>query len=252
MKCVTTGRGAASAGSHTTYKHVQRGGVIEELLREVAVAHGLDAAGSHGLGEVLLHQHGGQGDGLKPWHSKVVGDEPVHQGRACREKGSSQTKATHSSKVRLMSPAITGLPLMKHFGTITKVVSEVQGWLKEWGPMYASIYPQSKKERCWRIQLHQYFPAGHNWSHHQASAVAPLSRQCGMSDVRKSFVCGRHTCEGLFVSVALLQVAGQLNSSTAVTHFIHYVAVKEYTGQCHFNRKAGRNCHMLLSVPRMS
>lgn len=63
---MTTDRGAASAGSHTTYKHVQRGGVIEELLREVAVAHGLNAAGSHGLGEVLLHQHGGQGDSLKP------------------------------------------------------------------------------------------------------------------------------------------------------------------------------------------
>lgn len=52
---MTTDRGAASAGSHTTYKHVQRGGVVEELLREVAVAHGLNAAGSHRLGEVLLH-----------------------------------------------------------------------------------------------------------------------------------------------------------------------------------------------------
>lgn len=62
---VTRGRGGASSGSCITYKHVQCSGVIEKLLREITVACGLSAAGSHGLDEVLLHQHGCQGDGLE-------------------------------------------------------------------------------------------------------------------------------------------------------------------------------------------
>lgn len=95
------GRGAAATCSRITYKHVQRCGVIEELLREVAVARGPGAACPHGLGEVLLHQHGGQRDGLKPRHGKAVGDEPVHQSGTCGgEKGSSQTEGTRSSKGR--------------------------------------------------------------------------------------------------------------------------------------------------------
>lgn len=228
---VTRGREGASAGSCITYKHVQRSGVIEELLREVTVACGLSAAGSHGLDEVLLHQHGCQGDGLESWHSKAVGDEPVHQGRTCREKGSSHTKTTCSSEARQMVFCHTDLHLMKHFGTTTKTVNEVQGWPKVWGPPCASIYSKSKRQTCQRVWLHQYFPLGHNRYHHEGSTVVPLSLQCGVSNARKLFACSRRTCEGLFISVALLQVARQLNSSTAVTHSLHYVAENESTGQ---------------------
>lgn len=141
------GAGKVPLGSCATYKHVQRGGVVEELLRQVAVACGLSAAGPHGLDEVLLHQHGCQGDGLESWHSKATGDEPVHQGRTCGEKGSSHTKTTRSSKARQMVSCHAGHHLLKHFGTTTKTVNEVQGWLKVWGPTCASIYPKSKRER---------------------------------------------------------------------------------------------------------
>lgn len=56
--------------------------------------------------------------------------------------------------------------------------------------------------------------------------------------MRWPFVCSRCTCEGLFISVALIQIAGQLNSGIAVIHSLHYVAAKESTAQHQQMRKA--------------
>lgn len=147
IKHVAKGRGAAATCSRITYKHVQRCGVIEELLREVAVARGPGAACPHGLGEVLLHQHGGQRDGLKPRHSKAVGDEPVHQSGTC---GGGERQLSDRGNT-VVQGQINGLLPCKPSSAETlwdrhKVTVKGKGD-KVRGPPCASIYPMSKRKK---------------------------------------------------------------------------------------------------------
>lgn len=255
MLCTSSPNHVCDMGQRSclTHKHVQCGGVIEELLRGVAGARGLRAAHPHGPDEVLIHQHRCQGDGLESRHSKAVGDEPVHQGRTCRKKGSSHTKTGCSSEERQMVSYHTGFHLLKRFSTIPKIVRETQSWPKAWSSKCASIHPKSKRKRCWRAWLQCQVPLGQSLSQYGGSTVSS-SLVPAMWHIRCEwlFACSRCTCEGLFISVALIQIAGQLNSSTAVIHSLHYVAANKSIAQHQQMREIGRNSCMLLSVPGRS
>lgn len=109
-----------------------------------------------------------------------------------------------------------------------------------WGSKCPSIHPKSKRERCWRAWLNCQAPLGQSLSHYEGSTVAPLSLQCDTWDGRWLFACSRCTCEGLFISVALIQIAGQLDSSTAVIHSLHYVAANKSTAQHQQMKEAGK------------
>lgn len=87
--------------------------------------------------------------------------------------------------------------------------------------------------------LHCQVPLGQSLSHYEGSTVAPLSLQCDTWVGRWLFACRRCTCEGLFISVALIQIAGQLDSSTAVIHSLHYVAANKSTAHQQM-REAGK------------